>query len=721
MKNIIYKIFLFIGIAINSIFAQDLCKVVGWASQNGGVTGGGSATSQTVTTYSALAAACSSSTVKVIYVSGAITLPTNGRIGISNQSGKTIIGLAGSSITSVDMTASGSGIFYIKGCTNFIIRNLTLIGPGAYDVDGNDNMTLDNCQNFWIDHCEFHDGMDGNFDIKNMSDYITVTWCTFSYEKAPKAGGSGGTDDHRFSDLFGSSDSATGDDGKLRITMQYNWWGQGCVERMPRVRFGKVHLVNNLYTSTVSSSCIRAGYKADLLIESNVFIGVKKPIDLYNGDYTAVTAKNNLFTSTSGNTASGTGTAFTPPYSLTIGAASTVEAVVKKCAGATLVNPSPSACSACSTSTTTTNVAPTVSITSPTASASFTAPATVTITANAADSDGTIASVAFYNGSTLLGTDASSPYSYSWTNVAAGTYTIKAIATDNSGATTTSATVTFTVIAATTNKAPTVSITSPTASTSFTAPATVAITANAADSDGSIASVAFYNGSTLLATVTTSPYSYSWTNVAAGTYSLTAVAKDNSGATTTSSSVSITVTSGTSTTAATLTKKGTGSSTQTVSLGSEIVSFYYLWTDATGATATGLPTGVTATVDAAASTITFSGAPTVTGTFNFTVTTTGSTTNASKTGTITVSAVTDVVDANVATGFHVYPNPTSHAVTIENENFAGTMKVYDVYGNLIQQLQFSGTAQIGAEYPKGMYIVHLENQGKLQHLKFAKE
>ncbi len=91
------------------------------------------------------------------------------------------------------------------------------------------------------------------------------------------------------------------------------------------------------------------------------------------------------------------------------------------------------------------NSPPTVSITSPINGATYTAPALITINATASDSDGTISSVAFYNGTTLLGTDTTSPYSYSWTGVAVGTYSLTARATDNSGAQTTSSAVTVTV------------------------------------------------------------------------------------------------------------------------------------------------------------------------------------------------------------------------------------------------------------------------------------
>jgi hypothetical protein len=85
-----------------------------------------------------------------------------------------------------------------------------------------------------------------------------------------------------------------------------------------------------------------------------------------------------------------------------------------------------------------------VSITSPANGASFTAPASITINANASDNV-SVSKVDFYNGSTLLGTDTSSPYSFSWTNVAAGSYTVTAKATDNQGASTTSAAVSLTV------------------------------------------------------------------------------------------------------------------------------------------------------------------------------------------------------------------------------------------------------------------------------------
>ena len=182
------------------------------------------------------------------------------------------------------------------------------------------------------------------------------------------------------------------------------------------------------------------------------------------------------------------------------------------------------------------NAAPTVSITSPTNNTVFPAPASITIQAIAGDSDGTVSKVVFYNGTRVLSTDTTSPYSYTWTNVATGSYTLKAVATDNKGTSTTSTVVNIVV-----NVPPTVSLTSPANGSSFPASATVTLQATAADSDGTVSKVAFYQGSTLLSTDTSSPYSYSWANVPAGSYSLTAVATDNRGITTTSAAASITV------------------------------------------------------------------------------------------------------------------------------------------------------------------------------------
>ncbi|MFM8432332.1 MAG: Ig-like domain-containing protein, partial [Bacteroidota bacterium] len=91
------------------------------------------------------------------------------------------------------------------------------------------------------------------------------------------------------------------------------------------------------------------------------------------------------------------------------------------------------------------NVPPTVSITSPANGANFTFPASVTINATASDADGSVSSVGFYVNGSLVGTDNTSPYSFTWTSVI-GTASLTAIATDNRGATTTSSAVIVNII-----------------------------------------------------------------------------------------------------------------------------------------------------------------------------------------------------------------------------------------------------------------------------------
>jgi hypothetical protein len=344
------------------------------------------------------------------------------------------------------------------------------------------------------------------------------------------------------------------------------------------------------------------------------------------------------------------------------------------------------------------NQPPAVTLTSPAAGSVFTAPATVNLAANAADSDGSVTRVDFYAGATLIGSDASAPYAVTWSNVAAGAYTLTARATDNAGAVTVSAPISITVqapaapgpanllenggfetgaaapwtlssltidaasrfsgnyglrmtslgsaqqlfatapgrryyvmarlrinqqlaaprsgglrvrvnadsgqtlvvsnsytlanspagrwtrldvqfVAATSrsrityenqsqggrfdaaaddfivseqpippdsmppsNQPPAVALLTPAPDASFAAPATIELSASASDPDGSVARVDFFSGSTLLGSRNAPPFTYTWSGVAAGSYTLTARATDNAGATTTSAPVAITVT-----------------------------------------------------------------------------------------------------------------------------------------------------------------------------------
>jgi len=92
------------------------------------------------------------------------------------------------------------------------------------------------------------------------------------------------------------------------------------------------------------------------------------------------------------------------------------------------------------------NARPTVAITAPAANSSSSVGSPITIAADAADSDGSISKVEFFAGSTKLGEDTVSPYSFVWQNPSAGSYSLTAVATDNLGATSTSAPVPVTVM-----------------------------------------------------------------------------------------------------------------------------------------------------------------------------------------------------------------------------------------------------------------------------------
>src|SRR6266581_495915 len=179
------------------------------------------------------------------------------------------------------------------------------------------------------------------------------------------------------------------------------------------------------------------------------------------------------------------------------------------------------------------------SLTAPASGAVFQAGATITLTATAtaADSDGTISKVEFFRGTTLIGSDTTSPYSFNWTSVPTGAYTLTARATDSNGAVTTSAAVNITV-----DTPPTVSITAPANNAVFLPATNVTVTASAADADGTVASVDFFDGATLVGSVVTpGPFTTTLSNLAAGTHTLTARATDNLGRSTTSAAVAIRV------------------------------------------------------------------------------------------------------------------------------------------------------------------------------------
>jgi pectate lyase len=281
--------------------------LIGWATASGSTTGGGNAAPVTVTTLAALQSAVKGTTAAVIYVKGVLAPGA-----VSIGSNKTIVGLCGAEI---------HGHLAINKSSNVILRNIKIVGyaVGNCALDpsyssatgcssGDDAISIEGqSDHIWLDHDDISDGTDGNLDITHACDFITVSWTKFHYSSArtdPTGSDSTGANGHRFSNLVGHSDSnASEDTGHLTITWHHNWWADYVVERQPRVRFGRVHVFNNLYTSVGDDYCIGVGVGANLRTENNVFVGVKTPIDTtgYSDSTSASRSTGNLYSGTTGN------------------------------------------------------------------------------------------------------------------------------------------------------------------------------------------------------------------------------------------------------------------------------------------------------------------------------------------------------------------------------------------------------------------------------------
>lgn len=156
-----------------------------------------------------------------------------------------------------------AGVFSFSGCQNIIVRNLKFQGPGAVDVSGADLISFTGgTKNCWVDHCEFCDGTDGNFDITQKSDFNTVSWCKFYYTEHSYM--------HQNTNLVGSSDSET--TGYLNTTFAFNNWAEGCKQRMPMARVGLIHMLNNYYTCVGNGASINPRMNSEFLIEGNYFV-----------------------------------------------------------------------------------------------------------------------------------------------------------------------------------------------------------------------------------------------------------------------------------------------------------------------------------------------------------------------------------------------------------------------------------------------------------------
>jgi pectate lyase len=199
---------------------------------------------------------------------------------------------------------------------NVIVRNLSFQDTAdcfpewspADGVTGNwnasyDSISISHATHVWIDHNRFadvrtrdesqplyfghrHQVHDGLLDITHESDFITVSWNHFA--------------SHDKTMLIGNSDSATEDREHLRVTLHHNYF-DGTGQRMPRVRFGKVHVYNNVYRAdkdTNYRSTWGAGTESQIYAENNFFdmstsYGPMEVIDGKKG--TRITATGNCW------------------------------------------------------------------------------------------------------------------------------------------------------------------------------------------------------------------------------------------------------------------------------------------------------------------------------------------------------------------------------------------------------------------------------------------
>jgi len=171
-------------------------------------------------------------------------------------------------------------------------------------------------------------------------------------------------------------------------------------------------------------------------------------------------------------------------------------------------------------------LAPSVSLTSPSSAALYTSGSTVQLTATATDADDTIKIVRFLVNGVEVASLSEAPYSKEFVPASAGVYSVVAEATDTVGNVTTSAARSFTVLA---NSLPTVTLLAPTANMVMQAGASLTLKASAVDADGTVKSLEYIVDGISATSMSSLPYTFSWTPTSEGIHSIVARATDNAG------------------------------------------------------------------------------------------------------------------------------------------------------------------------------------------------
>ena len=287
MKKILLFAFFLLGIA--AAFAQP--SPVGWASLNGGTIGGFGGETVIITNRAQFLANVLGDEPRILFIQDTLELNLYERVKV--YSNKTIFGLTENAMIRY-------GGLEIVG-DNVIVQNL-VIGD-FYDGDWSGTTNSTDCltlygENIWIDHCWLYAGADGLLDIRSgngsIADYVTISYTRFG--------------DHNKVSLIGSSDNSTQDRDHLRVTFHHCWfdgtYGNQLNQRMPRVRFGDVHVFNNYYEGS-TSYCVAARIESDVVVENTYFRDAAGPheindlgVGLENPDLVAI---NNIYELCSGS------------------------------------------------------------------------------------------------------------------------------------------------------------------------------------------------------------------------------------------------------------------------------------------------------------------------------------------------------------------------------------------------------------------------------------
>ncbi|ONK80857.1 uncharacterized protein A4U43_C01F22540 [Asparagus officinalis] len=126
----------------------------------------------------------------------------------------------------------GLHIHHIQSENGGIIRD-SVIHEGLRTQSDGDGITIFGASNVWIDHMTMSHGADGLVDVIYGSTGVTISNSYFTeHDKVILCG----ADKRHTMDAF------------MQVTIAFNHFGHKCKQRMPRVRYGFVHVVNNDYT-----------------------------------------------------------------------------------------------------------------------------------------------------------------------------------------------------------------------------------------------------------------------------------------------------------------------------------------------------------------------------------------------------------------------------------------------------------------------------------------